>query len=199
MATKRPDGGTDSGGPAPSSAPPPPPNTWAIFVTYLLLGTALSFAFGREPGTVSPDIVREICPTVLVVCLFITSYSLWDVMAVGIAKARHGFMTKPYGSLQSHPPEEVYFAMRAQSNQVEQMPGFIVASLSFSLFVNGKVGAVLALLWAVLRRLYASCFRASVGKTFNQIGLSRFTIPAYFIVNSMLMGTAVQCARSLSK
>ena len=135
----------------------------------------------------------------IVVCLFITSYSLSDVMAVGIAKANHGFLTKAYGIVAFNPPEEVYLAMRAQTNQVEQMPGFIVASLSFSVFVNGKIGAALALLWAVLRRLYASCFRASVGKTLNQIGLSRYTIPAYFIVNSMLMGTIVQCVRSLFK
>lgn len=182
-----------------TKSPSAPPSASAIFVVYTLLGTLLSFAAGREPGTLPTDILLELSPTIIVVCLFITSYSLLDVMAVGVAKQKHGLDFKIYGSSHLNPPEEVYLAQRIQTNQVEQLHGFIVASVSFSVFVNGKVGALLALIWAVVRRLYASAYRASVGKPIRMAGLSKFTIPAYFVLNSMLMGTVVQCVRTLWK
>ena len=181
-------------------SPSPPPPVLAIFVVYVLLGALLSFAVGRQPGTFPHDTLLELSPTIMVVCLFLTSYSLVDVMAVGALKEKYGLSCETYGSQRlSHPPEEVYLAQRVQTNQVEQLHGFLVASLSFSVLVNGKVGAALALLWTVLRRLYASTYRAAAGKPIGQAGLSKFTIPAYFVVNSMLMGTVVQCVRTLVK
>ena len=118
-------------------------------------------------------------------------------MTVGTAKHRHGITSKTYGSSVHSPPEEVYLAQRAQTNQVEQLPGFIVASICFSVLVNGKVGAILSLIWATLRRLYATTYRASVGKPINESGVTKLTIPAYFAVNAMLMGTVVHCVRFL--
>ena len=75
------------------------------------------------------------------------------------------------------------------------MPSFVVASLIFSFLVNGKVGAILTAIWCVLRRLYASRYRSSVGKSLAESGVTMYTIPAYFVLNAMLMGTAVQCLR----
>lgn len=179
----------------PESAPP----ASIIFLVYAVLGLALSYAFGRDPGSLpaADEFVREVAPTTIVLCLFLTSYSLLDVMTVGAAKHRHGITSKTYGSSVLSPPEEVYLAQRAQTNQVEQLPGFIVASICFSVLVNGKVGAILSLIWATLRRLYATTYRASVGKPINKSGVTKFTIPAYFAVNAMLMGTVVHCVRFL--
>lgn len=188
-------GEEDGGGSGRSSAP----SASAIFVVYSILGSVLSYAIGREPGTLPEDVVRELSPTVAIICLFITSYSLLDVMAVGAAKAKHGLSSKAYGSSQSNPPEEVYLAQRTQTNQIEQLPGFIVASLSFTVLVNGKAGALLSCIWAVLRRLYARTYRASLGKPINKSGVVTYTIPAYFVQNAMLMGTVVQCVRCLMK
>ncbi|KAL7534460.1 hypothetical protein ACHAXR_005888 [Thalassiosira sp. AJA248-18] len=182
-----------------ADAPPPP--TSAIFFTYSVLGAVLSFTFGRDPsGMLLPgddDFVRELAPTIIVICLFLVSYSLLDVMHVGIAKQRYGLASKTYPAIALNPPEEVYLAQRVQTNQVEQLPGFLVGSIFFAILVNGKVGGVLSLLWATLRRMYASTYRASVGQPINKSGITKFTIPAYFVLNAMLMGTVVQCARAL--
>mmetsp|Transcript_26301 Transcript_26301/g.39828 ORF Transcript_26301/g.39828 Transcript_26301/m.39828 type:complete len:193 (-) Transcript_26301:122-700(-) len=179
---------------------PPPPPVSAIFLIYALLGTLLSFTAGREPGTFpTDDILLELSPTLIVVCLFLVSYSLLDVMAVGIAKHKHNLGSESYGPSMNNPPEEVYLAQRVQTNQVEQLHGFLIASISFSFVVNGKVGAALALIWAVLRRMYASTYSASIGKPISQAGLTKFTIPAYFVLNAMLMGTVVQCLRAIMK
>ena len=94
-------------------------------------------------------------------------------------------------------PEPVYIAQRVQTNQVEQLPGFLISSISFTILVNGKVGALLSTIWAVLRRGYAAKYKASVGKSGANSGIATFTIPAYFAMNSMLMGTVVQCIRVL--
>ena len=179
--------------------PAPPPAT-TIFLMYLFLGTVLSFCFGRDPGTPLPpadELARDISPTIAILCLFLVSYSLLDVMAVGAAKQKYGFSKKKFGPWAHNPPEEVYLALRAQTNQVEQLPGFLIGSIFFSILVNGAVGSVLSLVWVVLRRLYASRYRSAVGKTIQESGIATCTIPAYFALNAMLMGTAVQCLRTV--
>jgi uncharacterized MAPEG superfamily protein len=175
-------------------APPsPPPSVTAIFALYVVLGTAASFLAGEDPGTLPDEIVRAICPSIGVISMFLISYSVLDVMASGLSKVEH--MPKDYKYFPSRLPEEVFLAERAQMNQLEQMPLFIFGTLSFSLLVNGRVGAILALAWAILRRLYARAYRRSVGVPFNTKGLATYTIPCYFIVNTMLMGSAVHALR----
>jgi uncharacterized MAPEG superfamily protein len=189
-------GSSKSGGDGIDESPAPPPAV-AIFTVYLALGIFLSYSFGRDLGTLPPadDLAREISPTLSIICIFLVSYSLFDVMAVGAAKQKHGFSTKKFGPWIHNPPEEVYLALRAQTNQVEQLPAFLIGSLSFSILVNGTVGAILSLVWTVLRRLYASRYRSAMGQTSKESGIATFTIPAYFALNAMLMGTAVHCLR----
>mmetsp|Transcript_8177 Transcript_8177/g.11388 ORF Transcript_8177/g.11388 Transcript_8177/m.11388 type:complete len:192 (-) Transcript_8177:89-664(-) len=177
-----------------------PPNPLAILVVYIVLGAILSFAFGREPDGRLPDkIILELGPTIIVICGFITSYSLYDVMAVGCAKAEVHYMQKAYKDLPAKLPEKAYLAQRVQTNQVEQLPGFIVGSLSCALLVNGTAATVLALLWAIVRRLYATTYRNAIGKPLKDMGLFRFTLPAYFISNAMLMSAVVQVVRILAR
>lgn len=192
---------TKSSGGASGDDPPP---TTVIFIVYSFLGLALSYAFGSDPSSASggtrnvDDVAKELAPTVAILCLFLVSYSLFDVMSVGLIKQKYGIGSKPYtSSMVSNIPEEVYLAQRVQTNQVEQLPSFIVASLSFSFLVNGNVGAILSAVWVVLRRLYARTYRASVGKSAKQSGIVFYTIPAYFVLNALLMGSVVQCIRSL--
>mmetsp|Transcript_1880 Transcript_1880/g.5472 ORF Transcript_1880/g.5472 Transcript_1880/m.5472 type:complete len:202 (+) Transcript_1880:23-628(+) len=188
--------GKGGGGSAGEDDPAPPP-TLAIFSVYLGLGCALSYSFGRDLGTfpTADELARDVSPTIVIICLFLVSYSLLDVMAVGAAKQKYGFSAKQFGPWIHNPPEEVYLALRAQTNQVEQLPGFIVGALSFSILVNGTVGAVLSLIWTALRRMYASRYRSAMGKTIRDSGIVNLTIPAYFALNAMLMGTAVHCVR----
>ena len=78
---------------------PEPPPALAIFSIYLGLGTLLSFGFGRDLATLPPadEWAREVSPTIIIICLFLTSYSLFDVMAVGVAKQKYGLSTKQFG------------------------------------------------------------------------------------------------------
>mmetsp|Transcript_24699 Transcript_24699/g.53290 ORF Transcript_24699/g.53290 Transcript_24699/m.53290 type:complete len:199 (+) Transcript_24699:71-667(+) len=177
--------------------PPPPPSPIVILISYIVLGSLISFGAGRTPdGTLPRNIHRELAPTLIVVCGFLTSYSVWDVLAVGIAKQKHKYGEKRYTDHQQM-PEEVYLAVRVQTNQVEQMPVFLVGSLSCALFVNGTVAGVMSLIWVLLRRGYASAYRGAVGVPVSDIGLGKFTIPAYFMSNGMLMAAAVHAVRCL--
>lgn len=168
----------------------PPPSPYIILVLYVFLGTVLSYTVGRTPvGRLPDDILRELAPTLLVICAFITSYSLFDVMAVGIAKA------DPANS--KHDPDLAYLAQRVLTNQIEQLPVFLVGSLGCALLVNGTAAAVLALAWTILRRCYAVLYRNGVGRplatTLSQLTVT--TIPAYFVAHTMLMATAIHVVR----
>ena len=180
---------------APAKQKPPPQE--AIFFTYLVLGSIVSFGFGRDPAAKFPENLHaELAPTIVVVALFLMSYSVWDVMAVGLMKLNNNYSSHgTYNEMEVKMPEEVFLAWRAQSNQVEQMPVFLVGSLSCAFFVNGNVAAALSLIWVILRRLYARTYRKSVGVPFEKMGLGQFTIPAYFTVNTMLASAAIQAAR----
>ncbi|KAL7545195.1 hypothetical protein ACHAWF_008549 [Thalassiosira exigua] len=178
------------------AAPSRPPPAAIILACYVALGSIISFLFGREPGTLPDDVAGEMAPSIVVACGFLTSYSLWDVMAVGEAKSRYGGL-KSYDDLPVKIPEEIYLSQRAQANQVEQMPLFFVGMFCCALLVDGKVAGVLGLTWSVLRRMYASAYRNGVGKRFAEMGLAKFTIPCYFIANGMAMAALIQSVRSL--
>ena len=150
---------------------------------------------GREPGTLPKNVLRELAPSLIVVCGFLVSYSLWDVMAVGMAKAQRGFLHMSCNEIPSQLPEEVYLAQRVQTNQIEQLPVFLVGIFGCALLVNGKVAGILGLIWCILRRLYASAYRKAVGVPLESVGLSQYTVPCYFLSNGMLMATAVQSLR----
>merc|ERR1712029_962720 len=160
------------------------------------LGTIISFLFGREPGTLPDDIARELAPATIAVCGFLLSYEVWDVMAVGVAKER-AIALKSYKDIPDRMPEKVYLSQRAQSNQVEQISVFLVGTFGCALLVDGRVADILGMAWGVLRRLYAAAYRDGSGKNFKEMGLAKYTIPCYFIVNSMLMAVVVQSVRCL--
>lgn len=164
-------------------------------VVYGLLGCALSFLVGNNPGHIPENLVAEICPSIIVICIFLVTYSVYDVMGCGVAKATHQDLAKKYDDTPPRTPEAVYLAERAQGNQVEQIPSFLVSTMCFSILVNGKVGAVLSMAWSILRRLYASKYRSSVGIPLNEKGLAAYTIPCYFILNTMLMSSVVHGIR----
>ena len=175
-----------------------PANPLAILVFYIVFGSLLSFVAGREPGTLPDNIHRELAPVLIVVCVFLVSYSLFDVMAVGVAKQKTKYSEYLYKDLPKQIPEEVHLAWRVQMNQVEQMPVFLVGSLGCALFVNGTVAGVMSGVWVVLRRRYASLYRSANGIPVADIGLSKFTVPAYILSNSsMVMATAIHAVRCL--
>lgn len=166
----------------------PPLIPTIIVGVYFVLGAMLSYGFGRTPGTVN---VEELRFTAVVLAAFFVYYSAYDVMAVGAARRR----TNTFG--RKTPPDELDCAMRVQANQVEQFVPFVGSSILFSLFVNGQVGGLLAATWAVLRAMYAVKYRASVGIDFLSKGLTAYTIPCYFIVNTMSTAIIVHIVRSL--
>lgn len=177
-----------------------PPPIAAILVVYIVLGVAISFFFGREPGTLPEDLVRELAPSVIVVCFFLTYYELCDVIGVGKAKGRFQKQAECYKEYSGLPiPEQVYLAQRAQTNQVEQMPVFLVGTFACAVLVSGAVAGVLALAWSLVRMGYATAYRNSVGKKHEEVmkRIAQYTIPAYFLSHSMLMAAGVHSVRCL--
>ena len=67
------------------------------------------------------EIIIQVCPTITIICIFLTSYSIYDVMAAGTIKAKYGYMDKDYKDISSNSSlsEEAYLADRAQMNQIE--------------------------------------------------------------------------------
>uniref|UniRef100_A0A7S2M703 Uncharacterized protein n=1 Tax=Skeletonema marinoi TaxID=267567 RepID=A0A7S2M703_9STRA len=166
-----------------------------LVTMFTLLGAALSFLFGRAPGTLPDDIIKELAPSIVVVCGFLISYEFCDVMGVGMAKGRKGILEQSYKDLPAKEDEEVYLRQRVLTNQLEQMPLFIVGTFLCALLVNGKVASILSLVWVVLRRMYASTYKRAGGKKLKQIGLAKFTVPCYFICNTMVMAAGIQAVR----
>jgi hypothetical protein len=178
---------------------PPPP--LAILIAYTILGSGISFLAGRQPGTLPSNIVQEVAPSVIVICMFLVYYELWDCMAVGSAKHKfQSFSGMSYNEYCKIPSsEEVYLAQRVQTNQIEQMPVFLFGIFSCAILVNGSVAAVMGFFWCVLRIRYAYVYRNSVGMKYEQTmkGIGQYTIPAYFFSNSMCMASAIHSLRSL--
>lgn len=137
----------------------------------------------------------EVAPAVFVICCFITYYGIWDVMAAGLSKKKYGLTLISYDEQPVRMPEEVFLAERAQMNQVEQMPVFLIGTLGCAFMVNGKVAAVMSFFWSILRLRYVAVYRQSVGLRWNAKGLGTYTVPCYFLSNGMVMATAIQCLR----
>ena len=173
-----------------------PPPASVLIATYGFLGGALSYFCGRTPAGVLPEhILAELCPSLIVICIFLSLYEVYDVMGVGIAKmkVKGGYYSKQYDDIPAKAPEAVWLAQRAQMNQVEQLVPFIISTLCFSILVNGMIGGLLAMVWSVLRVMYASTYRNSVGVVKKP--LAKYTIPCYFIIGTMLMGSVVHACR----
>jgi hypothetical protein len=170
-----------------------------MVLTYLVLGALVSLTAGRTPGTLPANILTEVAPAFLVVCAFLVSYSVWDVLAVGLLGVGLANQKTKCGEpfLPPRLPEQVYLAQRVLTNQVEQMPIFLVGSLSCALLVNGRVAGVLSLIWVGLRRRYATVYRGAAGVPVADVGLSTYTIPAYLVSHTMLLAAAVQAVRGL--
>mmetsp|Transcript_6826 Transcript_6826/g.10664 ORF Transcript_6826/g.10664 Transcript_6826/m.10664 type:complete len:194 (-) Transcript_6826:2670-3251(-) len=166
-----------------------------LVTVFTLQGAALSFLFGREPGTLPDDIVKELAPSIVVLCGFLISYELCDVMSVGMAKGRNGILEQTYRDLPVKEDEEVYLRQRVLTNQLEQMPLFIVGTLLCALLVNGTIAGIMSLSWVLLRRMYASTYKRGGGMKLKQIGIAKFTIPCYFICNTMVAASGVQAVR----
>jgi len=64
-----------------------------------------SYLFGNNPGE-SKDIISELCPSIVVICLFMIYYEVYDVMGVGIAKINNSDMLmKKYEDTATFIPE----------------------------------------------------------------------------------------------
>ncbi|CAE7909779.1 rnf111-b, partial [Symbiodinium necroappetens] len=172
-----------------------PPPAGALLGAYTGLGAILSVFFGRTPGQLPQDIVAEMWSTFVVLGLWSATYSVYDVMGVGVAKQKHDLHKMSLKDRPTTEPEEVKLADRAQMNQVEQVTPFFAGALMFGFLVNGKVGGILSLIYFTLRRLYCSTYRASVGKSLEGAGLIKYTVPCYFILNGMNMAVVVHMAR----
>ena len=81
-------------------------------------------------------------PFGMIPCLRQDDFVLYETGAITryVDECGNGAMLQPENTRQ-----------RAQMNQVEQMPGFLIGISLFSILVNGTVGAVLGLAWVIWR------------------------------------------------
>ena len=70
-----------------------PPSAIVLIATYGILGGIASYLFGNNPrDQISKDIIFELCPSIVVICLFLVYYEVYDVMGVGITKINNSDM-----------------------------------------------------------------------------------------------------------
>jgi len=122
-------------------------------------------------------------------------------MAVGAAKRGTMAGDASYRQYGMEPvSEEVYLAQRVLTNELEQMPGFFLGTIGCAIYINGNVAAGMALCWSLIRIGYGIVYRGSVGLKYKQVmeRIVRFTIPSYFISNTMVMATTIHAVRLLS-
>ena len=57
-----------------------PPSEATCIAMYGALGAAASFLFGHTPGTIPDNIMAELCPSIIIICIFFILYEVYDVM-----------------------------------------------------------------------------------------------------------------------
>jgi len=64
---------------------------------------------------IAKDIISELCPSIVVICLFLVYYECYDVMGVGIAKINNSDMLKKKyeDTTTTIVPEAVYLAQES--------------------------------------------------------------------------------------
>ena len=83
-----------------------PPSAAVLIATYGFLGGIASYLFGNDLGEIPKDIISELCPSIVVICLFLVYYEVYDVMGVGIAKINNSDMLmKKYEDTATFIPE----------------------------------------------------------------------------------------------
>ena len=96
-----------------------PPSEATCIAMYGALGAAASFLFGHTPGTIPDNIMAELCPSIIIICIFFILYEVYDVMGCGVVQQKHLHASTKYADVPHKMAEEVYLATRAQANQVE--------------------------------------------------------------------------------
>lgn len=79
---------------------------------------------------------------------------------------------------------------RAHQNHMENVPSFLSGLWISSVLVHPYFGAGLGAMWCGLRFAYLRNYHVS------EVGVTRFTIPGYLIVNAMHLGALVVAVRT---
>ena len=160
-----------------------PPPWWVLSLVYGALGWVVLHFFGRAFGGVE-DVVREFALPLLAAAVFVLSYEVVDT--IGVARAalgnvenfKDGSLKQRFHTAAPDLPRDYVRAVRAQANQVEQVPFFIVVLFGAVLFADGFAIGSLGALYVAARVLYGCAYRAG-----RNIGL--YTIPCYFIMGAL--------------
>ena len=167
---------------------------------YFVMGWAFIHFCGRPFASVD-NVAREFALPLLAIAVFVMSYELFDVMGVGLSAIAHanafndGKTSERYTTPVADLPPAYVCAVRAQANQVEQVPFFTIMLLGAVLFADGLAVGTLGVLYCGIRALYARAYRT------NGLGasLAAYTIPCYFILGPLAMANIVGALKLLSE
>ncbi|CEM03494.1 unnamed protein product [Vitrella brassicaformis CCMP3155] len=129
------------------------------------------------------ELIKAYAAPTAVTIIWIVRYQLIDVLGVGFLRRKHQIR---FPIMTGN--DEFERAVRAQMNQVEQMPIFLTLMWMFSIMVSPLWGALLGSAWVILRHAYAATYRKSAKVSV----LLRLTIPAYSVLIAMMVGIIVR-------
>eukprot|EP00756_Hemistasia_phaeocysticola_P009916 Hpha_TRINITY_DN14971_c1_g1::TRINITY_DN14971_c1_g1_i1::g.143899::m.143899 len=178
----------------------PTPPWWGLVLFYTPLAWGFLHFYGRSFASVK-DVAREFALPLLAIGGFVMSYELFDSM--GVAKAafananafKDGKVAERFSTPVSDLPPSYMRAVRAQSNQVEQVPFFIAMLLGAVLFADGIAVGSLGVGYCSLRALYARAYRR--GGLTDKLGA--YTVPCYFIMGTISMVNVIGAIKVLLK
>ena len=164
------------------------PAWWVLASIYCTLGWVFVHFYGRPFASVAhEDLAHEFAVPLLAIASFVLSYEIFDCMGVGIVaianahKFKDGKISERFQTPVVDLPSDYVRALRAQSNQIEQMPFFMAMLLGAVLFVDGVAVGMLGVVYCFTRALYGRAYRAG-GLT---SALSAYTMPCYFMMGTV--------------
>jgi len=116
---------------------------------------------------------------------------LYIKLIIDVGKARRAFDV-PAPAMESAAKPEFTRVVRVHGNQVEQLLAFYPAYWMFSIFVDPRIGFVIAAVWNALRFGYSLEYRKGFSPK-----LFRYTLPCYALIQIMMIGSAIQAGRAL--
>eukprot|EP01083_Nonionella_stella_P235512 828076_1 len=87
-----------------------PPSEATCIAMYGALGAVASFLFGHTPGTIPDNIMAELCPSIIIICIFFILYEVYDVMGCGVVKQKQINLLMIFYSSVSHPQNHPFMS-----------------------------------------------------------------------------------------
>jgi hypothetical protein len=162
-------------------------------LSQVVVAVIAAIVFGKDLSEPTP--IKDLGFSLLASSFFLMIYTV-DLMSIGHLRTKFKLWDSYVQLDRSKTPEALLLAERAATNQSEQLGTFFVALWLGTFLLNARFSGICGLLWVALRALYVQTLRTSDGQKWAEKNVGKFTIPCYFLISTMLMGSTVNVLRT---